>query len=304
MVTLVREGYDRARGILPPEVDLEREEISESEESGVGFAAAFSEDEEFDEIAASEAFEIRTRPSHIMTSFRAQATLIVVFALLWFIGSRNLFSMHLPMVGNLAPLDSWWSTWRHFFASWSASGVGTGTPGMPGYGVLAFAGTFVIGRMGILPRLALIVAVPLGAVGVGRFLKDRASNRARLVGAIAYAAMPLGLNAIGQGRLDVLVSVASLPFIVRRTFEVMDVPGFRRRPYGEPVPFGQRGWRVSEAGQRMTLIMIVALSTALAPATLVVSVLVIVGVALSRAFEPDPDSSFRGSARLVRRADL
>ncbi len=299
VVTLVREGYDRARGILPPEVALEREEISESEESGVGFAAAFSEDEEFDEIAASEAFEIRTRPSHIMTSFRAQATVIVVFVLLWFIGSRNLFSMHLPVVGNLAPLDSWWSTWRHFFASWSASGVGTGTPGMPGYGVLAFAGTFVVGRMGILPRLALILAVPLGAVGVGRFLKDRASNRARLVGAIAYAAMPLGLNAIGQGRLDVLVAVASLPFIVRRVFEVMDVPGFRRRPYGEPVPFGQRGWRVSEAGQRMTLIMIVALSTALAPATLVVSALVIAGVALSRAFEPDPDSSFRNSGRLL-----
>ena len=52
--------------------------------------------------------------------------------------------------------------WRHFFASWSPNGVGTGSPGMPGYGVLAFAGTFVLGRMGILPRLALIFAVPIG----------------------------------------------------------------------------------------------------------------------------------------------
>ena len=83
-----------------------------------------------------------------MTSFRAQAALVALVAVLWLIGSRNLVATHLPLIGRLAPLDSWWSTWRHFFASWSPNGVGTGTPGMPGYGVLAFAGTFVIGRMG------------------------------------------------------------------------------------------------------------------------------------------------------------
>jgi GT2 family glycosyltransferase len=299
VVTLAREGYDRARGILPSEVIGTHEAITESEEAGVGFAAAFSEDEEFDEIAESEQFEIRTRPSRIMTSFRAQAILIAVVVVLWAIGSRNLVSMQLPLVGRLAPLDSWWSTWRHFFASWSSNGVGTGTPGMPGYGVLGFAGTFVLGRMGALPRLALIFTVPVGAIGMGRLLKDRASNRARLIGALAYAAMPLGLNSIGQGRVDVLFAVASLPYIVRRVFELMDVPGFRRFPYGEAVPFGHRGWRITEAGQRMTLIMIVALSTAMAPATLIAVVLVIVGVTLSRLFEPDPESTFRGSPRFV-----
>jgi GT2 family glycosyltransferase len=299
VVTLAREGYDRARGILPVEVIGAHEAITESEEAGVGFAAAFSEDEEFDEIGESEQFEIRTRPSRIMTSFRAQAILIAVVAVSWAIGSRNLVSMQLPLVGRLAPLDSWWSTWRHFFASWSSNGVGTGTPGMPGYGVLGFAGTFVLGRMGALPRLALIFTVPVGAVGMGRLLKDRASNRARLIGALAYAAMPLGLNSIGQGRVDVLFAVASLPYVVRRVFELMDVPGFRRYPYGEPVPFGHRGWRTTEAGQRMTLIMIVALSTAMAPATLVATALVIVGVTLSRLFEPDPESVFRGSPRFL-----
>ena len=55
--------------------------------------------------------------------------------------------------------------------------------------------------------------------------------------------MPLGLNMISQGRVDVLVAVAGLPFIVRRIFELMDVPGFRTQPYSEPVPFGHRGWR-------------------------------------------------------------
>ncbi len=297
IVTLMREGYDKARGILPHE--LEHERLNEPVEVGVGFAAAFAEDEEFDEIAESEQLELRTRPSRVMSSFRAQATVVVVAVFLWAIGSRNLVAMHLPLIGRLAPLDSWWSMWRHFFASWSANGVGTGSPGMPGYGVLAFAGTFVLGRMGILPRVVLIFAVPVGALGVGRLLKDRASNRARLVGALAYAAMPVGMNAIGQGRVDLLVTIAGLPFIVRRIFEVMDVPGFRTRPYTEPVPFGQRGWRTTQAGQRMLLIMLVALVSALAPAALVLVAIIILGVGLARLFEPDPSSSFRGTWRLL-----
>ncbi len=296
-VTLLREGYDRARGILPHEVDEERPQ--EPIEVGVGFAAAFAEDEEFDEIGESEQLEQRARPSRVMTSFRAQATVIVVAAVLWAIGSRNLVAMHLPLVGRLAPLDSWWTMWRHYFASWSSNGVGTGTPGMPGYGVLGVAGTFVLGRMGILPRLALIFAIPIGAIGVGRLLKDRASNRARLVGALAYAAMPIGMNAIGQGRVDVLVVVAGLPFILRRIFEIMDVPGFRTRPYSEPVPFGHRGWRTTQAGQRMLLIMMIALVTAMAPATIVLVALVVLGIALARLFEPDPASTFRGTWRLL-----
>ena len=86
-------------------------------------------------------------------------------------------------MGRLAPLDSWWTTWRHFFASWSPNGLGTGTPGMPGYGLVAFAGTFVFGRMGVLPRLVLIAAVPLGAIAIGRLLRGRVSNRARVVAA-------------------------------------------------------------------------------------------------------------------------
>lgn len=286
-LVLVGEGLSSARGILPPALD-ETEGPSGETPDGVGFAAAFAEDEAFDEGIASSSD--RVRPSRFLTTFRSQALVISVVALLWAIGARNLVAMHLPLIGRLAPLDSWWSTWRHFFASWSPNGVGTGAPGMPGYGILGFAGTFVLGRMGILPRLALIAAVPIGAIGVARLLKGRASNRARIVAAVTYLALPTGLNMIGQGRVDVLVVVAGLPFIVRRLFDLLDVPGFRATPFAEPVPFGHGGWRKSEAGQRMSAIMVIALVTALAPATLVVVALVVAGVSLSRWLEPDPTS--------------
>jgi GT2 family glycosyltransferase len=296
-LVLLRDGLDRARGIIPsapPGV-----EMALDESDGVGFAAAFSEEEEFDDIPESPVLELRNRPSRFLTSFRAQAaTVIVVFAL-WLIGSRNLVVTHLPIIGRLAPLDSWWSTWRHFFASWSPNGVGTGAPGMPGYGIIGVAGTFVFGRMGILARLVLIVAVPLGAFGVSRLLSSRVSNRARVVAAFAYLAFPIGVNQISQGRIDALAVVAGLPFVVRRLFELMDVPGFRVHSYSEPVQFGHRGWRSTRDGQRMVVIMLIAVLSAFAPATLIVVVLVVAGVTFARLFEPDGPHEFAGPGRFL-----
>ncbi len=279
-VTLVREGLDRARGILPPE------EIAPDEgpDAGVGFAAAFAESEEFDEIDESEELARSRHPSRLLTSFRSQATLLGAMLILWALGSRNLIAMHLPLIGRLTPLDSWWTTWRHFFASWSSTGTGTSAPGMPGYAVLGFAGTFVLGRMGVLPRLALVLAVPLGAYGVARLLKDRVSNRARVVAVIVYFAGALGLNMINQGRIDVLVVVAGLPFVVRRLFDLLNVTGFRRSP-GAPVAFGVAGWRSSDAGQRMVLVILVAMMSALAPASIIAVVVIVLGVVLVGAGE-------------------
>ena len=128
VVTLVRHGLDRARGILP-----EEPAPVEDAGDGVGFAAAFSEAEEFDELGASEEMAPR-RPLRFLASFRSQAAALAVVVVLWLIGSRNLLAMHLPLIGRLAPLDSWWSTWRHFFATWTSAGVGSGSPGAPGYG--------------------------------------------------------------------------------------------------------------------------------------------------------------------------
>ena len=283
--TLVREGYDAARGILPEADEEQRQE--NRVDSGVGFGASFAESDEFDEITENPNLALRHRPSKIFTSFRSQILLIGAVASFWAIGTRNLVSTHLPLLGRLAPLDSWWSTWRHFFASWSPNGVGTGTPGMPGYGVIAFFGTFVFGRMGTLPRIVLIMAIPVGAIGIARLLKHKVSNRARILASIGYLAMPLGANMIAQGRIDVLVVVATAPFIVRRLFELLDVPGFRTQPYGPNVPFGHRGWRTSEAGQRTVVVMLVALSMAMAPAAAFIPLLIVAGVWLARQFEPD-----------------
>ncbi len=296
LVTLVRDGLDRARGILPPPVPSDLDDA----EAGVGFAAAFAGLEEFDEIPENPRMEERRRPSRLLTTFRSQATVVVLALALWAIGSRNLVAMPLPLIGRLAPLDSWWTTWRHLFATWSSSGLGSGSPGSPGYGVLAAAGTFVLGRMGILPRVMLIGAAPVGAWGVARLLGSRVSNRARLVAALAYLALPVGITMISQGRVDVLVAVAGLPFVVRRVFELLGVTGYPAAPYGAPVAFGARGWRTTASGQRLVAVMLVAVLCAMAPATLVAVVLVVVGVVVARLFDRADRARSRPGRTLVR----
>ena len=178
---------------------------------------------------------------------------------------------HLPLIGRLAPLDSWWTMWRHFFASWSPNGVGTGSPGMPGYAVLAFAGTFVLGRMGILPRLALIFAIPIGAIGISRLLKRTGlqsrpgHRRDRLHGAAARTRH----DQSGSHRRAARRGGSS----VRRA-SALRVDGRARDsgPSRTPIrsPFGHRGWRTTLSGQRMVAVMLIALLTAMAPATLIV----------------------------------
>jgi hypothetical protein len=275
--TLIHEGLDTARGVIP------HDEVADAiiADSGVGFGSTFGDVTEFDDLDDL-ILERPHRPSRIFTGFRSQAILLLVVSIAWFIGSRNLVAMHLPLIGRLAPLDSWWATWRHFFASWTSSGVGTGTPGMPGYGVLGFAGTFVFGRMGILPRAAMIFAVPVGALGMARLLKEQVSNRARILASIAYLAFPLGVNMIQQGRVDVLVVIAGLPYLVRRIFTLMDVPGFQRE-YVHHVHFGHVGWRSTREGQQTITLLLAAIMTALAPATfLVIGVLILGSVVAKR----------------------
>ena len=299
VLILLREGLDRARGVLPPEALSTHAAADVDEEADtVGFAATFSEEEEFDEIPKSPGLELRRRPSRFLTTFRSQAAMVVTVMVLWLIGSRNLVVAHLPLIGGLAPLDSWWTTWRHFFATWSANGVGTGSPGAPGYAVLAFAGTFVLGRMGILPRLVLVFAIPVGAIGISRLLKGRVSNRARVIAAVSYMALPMGLNMVSQGRVDVLVVVAGLPFVVRRLFELLDVTGFRTQPYSDPVQFGHRGWRTTQSGQRMVAVMLIAILGAMAPAMFVVVGLIVLGVVLARLLELE-EYDFSGPWRFL-----
>ena len=273
---LVHQGMDAARGALGAAAPVVVEEGAERIDHTVGFGAAFSEDASFDELD-----DLGRRGSPFRMRFLAtavwQITAVVVLAVVFAIAVRDLVTTHLPLVGRLAPLDGWGATWRHFFATWSPVGVGSGAPGSPGFGELGLLGTVVVGRMNVLPRATLLLAIPIGAVGVWRLLAGVGSTRARLVGGAAYVFLALGPNLVAAGRVDVLAALALLPFCFRRLLVVAGVAPFARRrgPEGD-----EQGRGTALARGLASTAALVAVVVAVDPAAGIAFLVAAVGLAV------------------------
>ena len=276
MQRLFHEGIDRARGTIPAEF---REPVTTKVKVSATTALEISENPDFDLYASDAPTDISVR--RFFEGFRTQFTVVAVALVAWFIGARNLVATHLPSVGRLVPLDTWWANWHHFFASWSPNGVGSGAPGMPGYGLIAAAGTLVFGRMGMLPRAVLILAVPIGVYGLGRLLRDVVSNRARLFASLAYFSLPIGVNLVQQGRVDLLLVFAGLPYLTRRILALLDVKPFRAYPYESPRNFGHRLWGRTRAGQIAKAVLLTSILGAFAPVVFILVTLIVVAMVVA-----------------------
>jgi len=277
LTTFLHHGYDAARGILPAQDTYD--DADEGSEF-VGFGGAFSDDEGFDELDDLGHRGHRRRGQRLFSSARTLFFVVAAAVVVFVIGSRNLVGTRLPMIGQLVPLGSLGTIWHQVFASWQPSGLGNGAPGHPAYATLGLFGIVALGQMGAVVRLLLLLAIPVGALGVFRFLRPVASNRARVLAVLAFGGIALGANEIAVGSLSGLVALAVTPFLLRRLFRLARVVPFDE-PFPPAVPFATRGWRRSQTGQVVTLGLLLALSSSLAPALLVETV--VTALALSAA---------------------
>ena len=250
--------------------------------------SAFSEDADFDQLddlgrrAGRDRFGRRVRREPLSTG-RQRALALVVAALVIAIGTRDLFFGTLPLVGQLAPLPSWATSWHHFFSGWQSVGVGTTAPAAPAFGLMGLSGTVLFGAMGTLQHLLLLGCIPAGAWGVSRFLRPLVSSRARVVAVICYLGLPLSYGALGTGRWDGLVAFALFPFIALRLARAAGVTPFAVEPGTH--------WRDKPAGQVAALGALIAIAAGFAPAVvpmvLATAVAWVVGSLLVGAREPN-----------------
>jgi len=278
---LLHHGYDAARGVLPvEEVAEDVEPLSSS------FGGAFSDDQGFDELDdLGHRSGPRRRGRHRLSSARSLFMVSLVAIAIYTFGCRNLLGARLPMIGQLVPLGSWLSTWHRVVASWQPTGLGSGTPGSPGYATFGLFGTLTFGQMGVLEHLLIFAAVPIGAIGVFRLLSPVASNRARVLAALAFGGLSLGMNDIATGRIGGLVALAATPFILRRLLRICRITPFDD-PFPPSVRFATKGWRRSARGQVVTLGLLLALVSSVAPAVLVVTIASSIGIALTALVQP------------------
>ena len=224
---------------------------------------AFSEDSDFDDLddlgrrAGRDRFGRRVRRAPLSTG-RQRLVALLVALLVIAVGTRELFFGSLPLVGQLAPLPSWSTTWHHFFSGWQSAGVGTTAPASPAFGIFGLVGTVFFGAMGTLQHFLLLGCIPLGAFGMSRFMRPLVSPRARVVAIICYLGLPLPYGSLGAGRWDGLIVYALFPFIALRLAGAAGVEPYAVEP-------GTR-WRTRPAGQVAILAVLIAVGTSFAPA--------------------------------------
>ena len=235
---------------------------------------AFSEDADFDDLddlgrrSGRDRFGRRVRTSPLTTGRQRTVALLVAFLVIA-IGTRDLFFGTLPLVGQLAPLPAWSTSWHHFFSGWQSAGVGTTAPASPAFGLIGLTGTVLFGAMGTLQRVLLLGCIPLGAWGVSRCLRPLVSPRARVVAVICYLGLPLPYGALGMGRWDGLVAYAAFPFIALRLARAAGVEPYAVGPGPQ--------WRRGPAGQVVILGAVIAAAAGFAPA--VVPMVLVIAVA-------------------------
>ena len=183
------------------------------------------------------------------------------------IGSRALLTARLPAVGQLAPFPhSPFAFLAHFGRDWRVTGLGANAPAPAGFGLLGLAGLLTLGAMGLLQKILVLGAIPLGAAGAYHLGRSLESQRARLVAAVVYLVLPLPYDALARGRWGGLVAYAATPWIIGMLAKA-----------GGLAPFGT-ATRLDPVNHLVRLGLVLAVVAALVPSMLLVTVLI--GLAL------------------------
>ena len=260
---LSHQGLEAANAVVPVRSGGHQRDDSEVALLTGSVGLAFSEDSSFDELddfghrSGRDRFGRKVRSSPLTTG-RQRVVAVSLAALIIALGTRELFFGNLPLIGQLAPLPGWTTTWHHLVAGWHSSGVGTTAPATPAFGLAGALGTLLFGAMGTTQRVLLLGCIPLGALGMSGLMRPLVSPRARVVAVICYLALPLPYGALGTGRWDGLVAYAAFPFILGQLARAAGVAPFNAA--------SDRGWRATRNGRLALFGLTIAASASFAPA--------------------------------------
>jgi hypothetical protein len=138
-----------------------------------------------------------------------------VLLLLAAAGSRTFILHGVPRIGEFIRFpESTRTLLGDYWSGWWGHGLGRTIAVPTGIGLLGLAGIVSLGHMALLNTLAVLLWLPIGYYGAWRLMSIFPSSRARIVGLIAFAAVPLPYNALAAGRWGVVAAYGSLPWIV------------------------------------------------------------------------------------------
>jgi GT2 family glycosyltransferase len=228
------------------------------------------------------------RSSSVRSSLVAWSAVVVLLA----VGSRQLLTDGLPNVGSFATLPTHPSALLHeWFSGYRDVGLGSEAAAPTFLAVLGGLGYLFLGAMALLRTVLLVGSLPLGVIGVWRLARPLGSRRARIVSLVIYACVPIGFNAMAQGRWPGLVMYGLAPWMVNQLLRASALA-----PYG-PIA-GEPGPGVTERPlvQRVLLLgLVTAVATMLVPFALVT----VPAIALAFALGGLLVGQVKGAVRLI-----
>jgi hypothetical protein len=148
-------------------------------------------------------------------SWKATVATFGVVIVLLAIGSRNVLTQPLPLVGQLPSLSGgvsgWWHSW------WDSAGPGglsSSTFAPPGLLLMGSVGLIALGSANFAVHILVFGPLLLGPLGAYTQTRRFGSQRGRLAATVLYAALPVPFNALAQGHWAGLVAYAISPWLI------------------------------------------------------------------------------------------
>ena len=217
------------------------------------------------------------------SAVRATAAVAAAVVVVAVVGGRGLLAGRPGLVGELLPFAPADRGPRELLAGFLSgfwpSGFGDASAQPTFVGLLGLAGVAAFGRLAGLGTWLLVAAPVAAFVGMWRLGAAHGHLRARLSGAVVYAAAPLGAGAIAAGRLGALVTWACLPWVL---------DAMRRLGATARAADGAELGVSSRRGTQILAGLVVALAcvAAIVPAFLVVALVAVTACALVDALGP------------------
>ena len=192
------------------------------------------------------------RPTSSDTESRDPVSIVIWFVMwgLLLVGSRELIAGGVGSVGDLLPWsDSPRDVAHSYLSGWWGKDLGATTAQPTGNLLMFLAGLLTFGHPALAQTMVIVGLVAAGWLGASRLCAVASAPRARLIGTIAYVAVPLPYAAVAAGRLQALIAYAVLPWALHlmRLFGGLGIPrgdGESSRAVGDVVDHPDTATRV------------------------------------------------------------
>lgn len=201
---------------------------------------------------------------------------VVAWFVLWaalLVGSRDLIGGGVASIADMLPWsDSPRDLAHSYMSGWWDKDLGATTAQPTGNILLALGGALTLGHPALAQTMVIIGLVAAGWLGAWRLCAVASVPRARLIGTIAYAAVPLPYAAVAAGRLQALIAYAVLPWALHlmRLFGGLGLPRGAEessRAVGDVVEHPDTATRVRVVS---SLALLLSVTAAFAPSVMLI----------------------------------